>query len=65
MQPLVIFFKNIGIEFPITSFRLANMMTGAEYPIEKIKEVVGSLPYSLTDGVRETIIWMKSKELIK
>ena len=50
---------------PLTSFRLKNMLTGAHYPIEKTKEVVGGLPFNLEEGVRQTLIWMKQQQLIK
>lgn len=56
--------KIVGIEFPITSFRLSNMLTGGIYPVEKTKEVVGDLPFSLELGVAETIAWMESKNYI-
>jgi hypothetical protein len=52
--------KVFGYEnFPLTSFRLANMMTGGFYPIENTINVCGELPYSLNDGVEQTINWMK------
>jgi len=56
--------KITGIEFPLTNFRLSNMLTGAVYPIENTKAIVGDLPYSLQDGVNETIAWMKNQRLL-
>ena len=50
---------------PLTSFRLNNMLTGAHYPIEKTQEVVGDLPFSLKDGVRQTLEWMTQEGLIQ
>jgi len=55
--------KLTGMEFPLTNFRLSNMLTGAVYPIENTKAIVGELPYSLQDGVDETIAWMKNQGL--
>jgi GlcNAc-P-P-Und epimerase len=49
---------------PITTFRLNNMLTGAHYPIERTHEVVGGLPYTLEDGVRDTLGWMYEQNLI-
>ena len=57
--------KKFGANPPITSFRLNNMLTGAHYPIEKTKEVVGSLPFGMQDGVQQTLDWMFEKKLIR
>lgn len=51
--------KKIGWQDPpLTNFRLNNMLTGAHYPIEKIQQLAGSLPFSMEEGVRRTIHWM-------
>ncbi|HEU4551130.1 MAG TPA: NAD(P)-dependent oxidoreductase [Rhizomicrobium sp.] len=50
--------------FPLTSFRLSNLVTGAHYPIEKTQDAVGPLPYALADGVRETVHWMRNQNLL-
>jgi nucleoside-diphosphate-sugar epimerase len=58
-------FKNLGwADPPITTFRLNNMLTGTHYPIEKIQEVVGSLPHTLGNGVHLTLCWMYDQKLI-
>ena len=49
---------------PLTSFRLNNMFTGGLYPTEKTQAHVGNLPYSLEDGVRQTVRWMRSQAII-
>lgn len=51
--------------FPLTSFRLNNMLTGAHYPLESTEKIVGHLPYDLEKGVRETIDWMHAHGEIK
>lgn len=56
--------KAVGKELPITSFRLNNMLTGGSYPVANTQRVVGDLPYSLSDGVTETIAWMRNQGLI-
>lgn len=50
---------------PLTSFRLKNMKTGGFYPVQKTKDLVGPLPFSLEHGVRETIAWMQRRGGIK
>ena len=50
---------------PLTSFRLSNILTGAHYPIEKTKEIVNRLPFSLQQGVRQTLLWMEKQGLLR
>lgn len=55
-------FKLVGWHgFPLTSFRLGNLVTGAHYPVEKTRDAVGPLPFTLQDGVRETVSWMRDQ----
>lgn len=49
---------------PLTSFRLSNILTGAYYPIEKTQEIVKELPFSLQQGVRQTLVWMEKQGLL-
>jgi nucleoside-diphosphate-sugar epimerase len=46
-------------EPPLTTFRLDNLLTEMTYDLTELKTVVGELPYSLPDGVRETVGWMR------
>ena len=46
---------------PLTSFRLNNMRTGGRYPIAATAERVGELPYTLDEGARETVAWMRAQ----
>ena len=46
---------------PLTSFRLKNMLTGGSYPIDNTKTVAGSLPFSMEEGVRRTVQWIRSQ----
>jgi len=57
--------KTFHINPPITTFRLNNMLTGSHYPLEKTQEVVGTLPFSMQDGVQQTLAWMYSQKLIR
>jgi GlcNAc-P-P-Und epimerase len=50
--------KMLKIHFPLTSFRLDNLLTEMVYDTKDIEDCVGSLPYSLYEGVRETVDWL-------
>ena len=50
---------------PLTTFRLMNLLTGSHYPIEKIQKIVGQLPYTIEDGVHQTLEWMRVEKLVK
>jgi len=50
---------------PLTSFRLKNMLMGAHYPLEKTHDVVGELPFSIQQGVRQTLVWMENQCLLR
>ena len=50
-----------GKDAPITSFRLANMLTGAHYPWERTRKVVGDLPFDLESAVKQTVQWLKAR----
>ena len=58
--------KKIGWQDPpLTTFRLMNLLTGAHYPIEKTQKLVGQLPFSMDDGVHQTLEWMREEKLVK
>jgi len=59
--------KFCGIkEPPLSSFRLRNMRADTTgIPLESIKSVTGPLPYSMEQGVEETIGWLRKHDLIK
>lgn len=44
---------------PLTSFRLANLLTTMVYPTEPLERVCGPLPYTLSAGVERTVAWMR------
>lgn len=56
--------KFLKVSFPITSFRLNNMLTGGIYPIHSIEKIAGKLPYSLQDGCKLTIEWLRKQGYI-
>ena len=51
---------------PITSFRLKNMRKDTScIPLDNTREITGPLPYTLEQGVDETIDWLRNAGLIK
>ena len=51
-------------DFPLTSFRLINMLTGGEYPVNNTKQICGELPNNLSKAVFLTADWMYSQKMI-
>jgi nucleoside-diphosphate-sugar epimerase len=46
---------------PLTTRRLENLRTDTSvFPIDDTRAIAGSLPYTLEDGVEETVHWMSS-----
>lgn len=52
------FLSRINIKFPITSFRLKNMMTNNILPLDDIYKVAGPSPVNRLEGVKRTIEWL-------
>lgn len=52
----------IGLRFPMTSFRLDNMTRDNVVDTAMIESLVPQLPYSIADGVRETVAWLREPE---
>ena len=50
---------------PITTFRLNNMLTGSRYPLEKTQGIVEDLPFTLKEGVNQTLCEMHAQGLIR
>jgi hypothetical protein len=44
---------------PLTSFRLRNLVTEMVYDTRQLEEICGELPFSLEEGVRKTVAWMR------
>ena len=49
----------LGLRFPMTSFRLENMTRDNVVESAPIDSLVPSLPYSVAEGVRETVAWLR------
>lgn len=50
-----------GIKFPLTRSRYRSMTTNYLAPTERTHELFGAPPYSLEDGVAETVDWLRSE----
>lgn len=51
--------KKINVKFPITLSRYKSMTTSNDVSMNVIQEAFGKPPYSLEEGIEETVIWMK------
>lgn len=52
----------VGLPFPITSSRYQSMTQDYRPPMEASLAVLGSGPFTLEDGVRETLDWLREHE---
>ena len=48
--------------FPMNSFRLNNIMTQYVFDMSSIKNIAGKLPYTLKEGIEETVDWLKNEK---
>lgn len=51
----------VGIKFPMNSPRYFNLTTSQPVPIDCVIKKFGAPPYSLEDGITETVSWLKGK----
>jgi GlcNAc-P-P-Und epimerase len=51
-------------EPPLTSFRLDNLLTEMIYDTAPIDKIVPHLNYSLDEGIRHTVNWMREQKLV-
>ena len=54
--------KSVGKSFPLTSYRLGNMLGQMELSIDPLKKVCGPQPFTLEESVRQTVEWMRAHE---
>jgi len=52
--------KSLGVNFPMTSFRLKNMTTNNVLDLSNTKEIAPNLPFTRAEGIRKTLNWLKS-----
>lgn len=50
----------VNIRFPLTSSRYRSMTNSNIAPLEKTFETFGKPPYTLDQGIEETVMWMRS-----
>ncbi len=50
---------------PLTSFRLNNLLTNMVYDSAELEALVGELPYTMRQGIAETVEWMRVRGEIK
>ncbi|MFL5482644.1 MAG: NAD-dependent epimerase/dehydratase family protein [Gemmatimonadaceae bacterium] len=48
-------------EPPVTTFRVSNLLTDMVYDLSPVEAIVGRLPYSMEEGVRRTVTWLRSQ----
>lgn len=48
-----------NVRFPLTSSRVSNMVNPSDAPMEPTLELLGESPWSLDDGVAETVRWLR------
>lgn len=56
--------KNLGIAFPMTSFRLHNMTTNNVHDLTPIKLIAPDLPVPRVEGTKRTLEWIHHVEKI-
>ena len=54
--------KHLGVAFPMTSFRLKNMLTDNIHDLSPIESVHGPLVFTRKEGVVDTISWVRSQK---
>ena len=47
---------------PLTSFRLANLLTDAVYDLDPLRAVCGPTPFAAGEGVLRTVSWLKQTQ---
>lgn len=54
--------KYLGLNFPMTSFRLKNMTTNNIHDLTPIRRIVPILPISRIEGTKKTVEWLQNVE---
>ena len=52
--------RAVGLRFPMYSSRFENLITPNPVPIEPTLRLLGTPPYSMDQGIRETVGWLKA-----
>lgn len=46
--------------FPFNSFRLNNLLTEYRFDLTETRRICGNLPYTMEEGIRKTVAWVRS-----
>lgn len=58
--------KHFGVQNPpLTSFRLANLLTPMVYNLDNLEEIVGPLPFDTSTGISLTLDWISNSVVSK
>ena len=52
-------------EPPLTSFRLANLLTEMLFDLAPLHDITGPPPHSLDEGIHETVRWMQTPQALE
>jgi GlcNAc-P-P-Und epimerase len=55
------FLVKIGMTFPLTTFRLNNLIADMVFDSTDLEKICGPLPFSVSDGVRATVRWLEAR----
>lgn len=59
------FLNLVGFKkFPLNSFRLNNVLTEYQFDLSQTQDICGPLPYTVEQGVTETVTWLKNNKII-
>ncbi|PZV28021.1 MAG: NAD(P)-dependent oxidoreductase [Snowella sp.] len=57
--------STIGVKkFPFNTFRLNNILTEYTFDLSETEKICGELPFSIEEGVKELVIWLKNEKII-
>lgn len=56
--------ERVGLRAPLTSFRLANLLTPVVHDVGALIRITGGLPYGEAEGVAITVAWMRRQGLL-
>ncbi|MCD6354997.1 MAG: NAD(P)-dependent oxidoreductase, partial [Prolixibacteraceae bacterium] len=51
--------KQVGVNFPMTTFRLKNMTTDNVMDLSNTKELAPNFPFTRKEGIKKTLEWLK------
>lgn len=55
----------VGIGFPLTSFRLRNMLTCSSFDMRELSDIVGPLPFDRQAGTTATVAWLREQGQVR